>query len=343
MIKRERNEEKTNELLQGLKDKNVTIENIDKYLNEQGVSVDVHVGRHRNKVKINPALFGVDVEQNEELKSFFTDYMKPGALCFIPQIYEKKLATIESSLRTKKLEMAIGYYGKYMPIEVYYEYEEFVEMKKKEYFQLRDEVVSIWNNLMSSFEAKLDNSLEALSAISKEEIKETIMKKMPTKDKYYNSFYVETSLKAFPIMENIGLFDDRLEEKVREEVKKDSINAIYEIISQIMGEAFSCINKAYNYYNKNGHITNKYLISLQKLMHKMASKNILKNKLIDDIIYAIKELVKDENLEDIAQGLEVILAQIYSFAKDIEIESLIDLSECELDEEQLLSLYDLVR
>lgn len=241
---------KTEELLEGLKGESVSIENIDNYLQQQGVLVDVHVGRLRNKVDISPNMFGVDTEKSEELATFFNDYVKTGKMCFIPMKYEKKFQSIETSLRTKKKEMALGYENKYMPIETYKEYKEYVETKRKEYLYVRDEIMLLWDALMDTFKYTVDCSLDEMNSLNKATLKKEIFSKIPSKETYGNSFYVETSLKAFPVMNNLDLFDDSIEDEIRESIQKDSINSVYEILANILSDAFESVNKVLAYYNK---------------------------------------------------------------------------------------------
>lgn len=330
---------KTEELLEGLNGENVSVENIDNYLQQQGVLVDVHVGRLRNKVDISPNMFGVDTEKSEELANFFNDYVKTGKMCFIPMKYEKKFQSIETSLRTKKKEMALGYENKYMPIETYKEYKEYVEQKRKEYLYVRDEIMLLWDALMDTFRYTVDCSLTEMNALNASTLKKEIFSKIPSKETYGNSFYVETSLKAFPVMNNLDLFDESIEDEIRESIQRDSINSVYEILANILSDAFESVNKVLSYYNKNGTLTDKQLKVLRDLTPRIASKNILKNGLVNEIIHDLREVSGLDDYDDMAEMCEGVLARIYGFATEIEVDMYLDLSKSALSTEELSSIY----
>lgn len=335
-----RDTKKTEELLEGLKDENVSVENIDKFLQHKGVVVDVHAGRLRNTVDVNPKMYGVDVAQSEELTTFFKDYIKKGKMCFIPQSYEKQFQTIETSIRNKQRQLALGYGNKYMPIETYKEFKKYFEQKKKDYLFVRDDIATVWNSLMDTFRYTLDVALDEMNALDKTTLKKQILAKLPSKDEYINSIYLETSLKAFPVMTNIDLFDETIEDEIRDTIQKDSIKSVYEILSNILEDSFTSVNKVLVYYNKKGDLTEKQLKVLKDLRPRIASKNILKNGLVDEIIHDLKEINSLDDYDDIAEKCECVLARIYGFAKDIEVDMYLDLSNSVLSVDELSSIYE---
>lgn len=331
---------KTEELLEGLKEENVSVENIDKFLQHKGVVVEVHAGRLRNTVDVNPKMYGVNVDQSEELTAFFKDYVKKGKMCFIPQSYEKQFQTIETSIRNKQRQLALGYGNKYMPIETYKEFKEYFELKKKDYLFIKDDIGVVWDNLMDTFRYTLDVALDEMKALDKVLLKQQVLDKIPSRDEYLNSIYLETSLKAFPVMTNIDLFDETIEEEIRESIQKDSVKSVYEILSNILEDSFTSVNKVLTFYNKNGNLTEKQLKVLKDLKPRIASKNILKNGLVDEVIHDLKEINSLDDNDDIAEKCESVLARIYGFAKDIEVEMCLDLRNSALSTEELEVIYE---
>lgn len=332
-----RDEEKTKELLKGLQGEYVGIENLDQYLQQQGLLVDVHIGRIRNKIEISPEMFGLDLDKSEDLRNFFNDYAKAGKLCFIPMGYEKRLQSIESAIRIKKKDMAIGYENRYMPISIYKEYKEYIEEKKKEYFLTRDEVLSQWDILIEQFKRTLESSFDKMNSLNKEELKNSVFKKIPLKEDYERSFYVYTELKAFPVMQNLDFFESSISEEMKESIKKDSIESLYEIMQNILSDGFSVINKILLNYNKTGHLTDKNFKWIQQLKERLQAKNILKNPLIDKIVGQLKEISKLSDTDEKIESMENILANIYGFAKEVEIE--LNIKDSIFSEAELVSLY----
>ena len=339
-----RNEEKTKELLKGLAGDNVSIENIDMYLQQQGVVVDVHVGRLRTKTTLNPKALGIEVDKNEDLNNFFKDYIKKGKVCFIPEKYESKLQSIETSLRNQRKLMSIGLDGKYMPIEVYKNFKSYFLSKKKEYNEVMEEILLSWDLLMESFKMQLQSSLTLMSRSKDgsydESLFETIVSKIPTKAKYEASYYVDLTVKAFPVLTNLSLFDDTISDEIRESVRKESIDNIYEIMSTILSDLFENVNKVLLYYKDKDCITQKHINILKNLVPRIKSRNVLKNELIDKIVLSIEDILKLQDNDEIAERCEEVQAYIYGFAKEIEVESSLCLSNTAIEEDVLLEMYE---
>lgn len=330
------NTTQTEEILQGLQDDgvNVTVENVDEYLQKQGVLVKVHVGRLRNYVEVTPGLFGVDVSQSEELGSFFKNYIRNGKLNFIPNDYEKKLRSIESKVRKMKASMAIGYDNEYLPIDIYKDFSKYVKEARVEYFEVRDNILANWIQLIKIFEDSLQNSLEEMGALNKEVIHRSIMSRIPTQDKYADSFYLRTSLKAFPVMANVNLFDDDVAEEVRESLRQESVRSVYEIMGNVLNNAFQVVNRSLCTYEENHRVTKTTLNSIKNNSYQIKKKNLLKNAFVDEIANDMYTL-SGMSQSDFAESGEVLLAKIYGYAHEIGVTTEIDLKNSLLSEDEL--------
>lgn len=329
------NTKQTEEILQGLQDDgvNVTVENVDEYLQKQGVLVKVHVGRLRNYVEVIPGLFGVDISQSEELGSFFKNYIRNGRLNFIPSDYEKKLKSIEAKVRKMKASMAIGYDNEYLPIEIYKEFSRYVKEARVEYFEVRDSILANWVQLISIFKDSLQNSLEQMGALDKEVIQSSIMSRIPTQDKYAESFYLRTSLKAFPVMANVNLFDDEVAEEVRESLRQESVRSVYEIMGNLLNNAFQIINHGLHIFEE-GRLTKATLNSIKNNSYQIQRKNLFKNAFIDEIVNDMYTL-SGTSKSDFSEAGEILLAKIYGYAYEIGVTNEIDLKNSILSEEEL--------
>ena len=98
--------EKTNKLLKGLGG-DIEVENIDTYLQKQGVVVDISVGRLRIPISLDPAIYGVDINEDKDLNEFFTDHVRNSKLVFISKQNEKRLQSLETNVRQKLSTMAL--------------------------------------------------------------------------------------------------------------------------------------------------------------------------------------------------------------------------------------------
>ncbi|MFJ8528677.1 hypothetical protein [Bacillus sp. NPDC094106] len=326
----------TEEILQGLQEDgvNVTVENVDEYLQKQGVLVKVHVGRLRNYVEVTPGLFGVDVSQSEELDSFFKNYIRNGRLNFIPNDYEKKLRSIEAKVRKMKATLAIGYDNEYLPIDIYKDFSKYVKEARVEYFEVRDNILANWIQLIRIFEDSLQNSLEQMGALNKEAIQRSIMSRIPTQEKYEESFYLRTSLKAFPVIANVNLFDEEIAEEVRESIRQESVKGVYEIMGNVLNDAFQVVNRSLSIYEERNRLTQTSLNSIKNSSYRIKKKNLFKNAFVDEIADDLYTLSGTPQ-SDIAEVGEIILAKIYGYSYEIGIQNEINLKDSVLSEEEL--------
>ena len=331
-----RKNENAEKLLEGLED--VKILDIDKYFKKQGLLVDIHVGRLRNKVTLPPNAFGVDIKDDDSLEIFFDEYVKSGKVTYIPNSIEKKFQSIETNIRQKKKELSIGYDDRFMPIEVYKEFKIFLEEQKIKYFEVRDEVLTQWDILIRNFKELLDNSLGLMNALYKKELIETIYSKLPSKEQFGESCYIEPELMAFPTNENIELFDEDLSDEMRESIAKKSLNTVYEILNNMLSDAFKNVNLVMKYYVEKKDLTKKQLDVLKKLKNRLKTKNILKHPIINDIIDYLDNIEKMHNIDDIQEQCEEINVLIYGFANSIDISLNVDLKKSVLNEKELKDL-----
>lgn len=339
------NDKKTNELLENLKEGGqiVGLEDLAHYIRKQGLIVKEHIGRKRNYVEINPKVFGVDVnEKGDELKEFFKQHLQMGKLNFIPKEDEKKLVNIESSLRMQRRRACIGYDDSFMTLDSYEAFKKEFDEKKKEYFQVRDSILTRWDVLMNRFKEILWISLEQLNAIDKSSLFKTIMAKVPSKDDYKNSFYMELSLKAFPVTENLDMFRDDIKDQIQDGLNADTVGTLYEIIGNTLDDAFENVSKVLEGIGEHGKVANKTLGAVKKTAERIAQKNIFNNPKIDEIKTDILEMTRQgSDVDAIAEYGENILAEIYGYAHELGIDSCIkSLYKSPLSAEELEEVYE---
>lgn len=331
-------ENKVQEMLVGLEGENVQIENIDKYFQEQGVVVRVHVGRIRGNFELTPVTLGVNM-QSDEVKQFFKDHVKNGSMSFIPLSIEKSFQRVENRIRMALSRKAIGYDNRYMPIEVYKEYAEEVKKAKEEYFEIRDTVLTQWDKLKTNFKANLEIALSEMNPMDKERIERAILEKYPSKDAYANSFYMKTSLKAFPVMANISLLDEDLKEDVKESALEDNLSMVHEVLGICFNEAFQIANTIYKAFDRNRKLPNKTKGSLSNAIKSIKKKNLLKHPSIVELIDDLDTLYHTSETDEAIEISESILARSYGEAADLNLIGYIDTRDCELSQSDLEILY----
>lgn len=338
------NREETNELLKGLAGENidVSIENIDKFLQQQGVLVKIHIGRARNYIEVNPKIFGVDVDKSEELNEFFSQYIKNGTMTFIPNSDEKVLHNIEAKVRTKRDRMALGYDNEYMPLEIYKEFKTYVENAREEYLEVRDSILDRWNDLIARFKGVLRASLSDMNALNKEAVYDQIVNKLPTKDDYKNSFYMRIGLRAFPVAENLSLFDDEISNQIKETLIEDSIKSVQEILGNTLADCFTSVNAILISYDKSNKIAHKTMAGLKEGAKRIKQKNLFKNPFIEGIAKDMEAMSKLSSDDEVVEKAEIVVCKIYGYSQEINITSL-PLNKSAIDAEDMATIYNSIK
>jgi hypothetical protein len=341
------NEEKTKELIKTLMDEGsiVGIEDLGRYIKQQGLIVHEHIGRKRNYVETNPKMFGVDTANNgEELAELFKEHIQMGKISFLPSKYEKKLANLESSVRMARRRASIGYEDSFMTLEIYRGFKEEFDNRKKEYFDIRDEILGMWEGLMRRFSDILKISLVKLNNVDKDVLYAAIMQKLPSKKDYENSFRMWLTVKAFPVTENLDMFDESIQSQIRDGLNEDTITTLYDIIGNTLDDAFESVSKVLWAIQKNDKIANKTFGSIRKTADRIGQKNIFHNPKIEEIRLAILVICSNSNeVEVVAEQSEHLLSIIYGYAKELGIEdSIKTIKDSPLSAEELLAIYGIL-
>ncbi|TCJ98246.1 UNVERIFIED_ORG: hypothetical protein BDK47_11832 [Anoxybacillus amylolyticus] len=335
------NEEQTNELLSNLKKEGliVGLEDLAKYLRQKGLIVKEHVGRKRNYIELTPQLFGVDFHRSETLKQFFSEHLKMGKIQFIPDSDEKKLKSIESSLRMARKRASIGYDHSYMTIDAYNEFLLTFEEKKQKYFEARDLILAKWESLVSNFKKVLRSTLEELGALDREELFAMICAKLPTKEEYKESFYMTLTVKAFPVAENLEMFDEKIRREIEKGMQGEALRVMYEIVGNALNDAFLCISNMMKSVHEHGSIQNKTVSGLRTTAKRLAEKNLFHNDKIDSIRESMVQLSHEKNSDVLLSEGECLLAFIYGYAQELGVDRLLDIEQSPLSKQELAEMY----
>lgn len=334
------NREKAEKLIEGLRadGEDVTLENLDKFLQSAGVLVRVHVGRIRGNMELTPEVLGIDPTQSG-LSDFFNDYAKNGSMTFIPLQYEKELKKVESRLRMAKTRMSIGYDNSYMPLTTYQAFQKRLKEAQNEYNEIRDRILADWTNILARFEMTLNSALTSLNPTEREAIKNAIMKRIPDKTFYRESFYMRTSLKAFPVMENVALPTDELTEEVKQTAIEDNIRMVHEVLGGALNESFETVNTVYASFEKNRKVPPKTHGALKEAVKRVRERDMFKNSMVTHITDEMDKLSMNLMMEDVPEMCENLLSLIYGYAREINVGMYINLKDSMLDAETMETLY----
>lgn len=320
-------------------DVNVKVENIDKYIAQQGVVVRFSVGGGRNSYYISPKIYGVkEDELSDDSKQFMGEHIRDGRISFVPRAYEKKLRAIESKLKKKLREVAVGYEGSFVPLSSYPELKEYYEECQDEYFTLRDELVKNYPHMFRRFVEIAKKSIEDLNAYEAEEELVKIIAKIPNQQKFKESFKMDMAVSGFPTMENLDMFDVDIQEDIKKGSKKNSSNLVLETTISVINEGIASLSSVLRSgIKKDGRIHQRVLYGVNNGVKRMGEKNIFANPILDGIKNEMSYISKIE-ADSAIELAEKLIAKLYGYASELRIEDAIDLSKCPFTEDELIAI-----
>lgn len=322
---------------------NISVENINKYISQQGVVVRISIGGGNNSYRISPKIYGIKEDKLIEegnIKEFFDDHVRNGSIVFVPKHYKEKLNSIESKIRGKVRELSIGYNNSFIPISSYPEFIEYFENCREEFFEVRDELVEKYSFMCHRFINIARKSLEDLDAKDAREELEKIISKLPSKEKFSDSFRFDKEVSAFPIEENITLFDnEEIIEEIKKTTEKTSNNLIIDSTINIINEGMTSLSAVIKSAIDSGKIHQRSMYGLKNSIKKMGVKNIFANPKLDKIKSEMSEipLTDDDSAVELAEKL---LAELYNYSVELGIENEIDLEGCLLSRKRLMEIYE---
>ncbi|RKO61817.1 hypothetical protein [Caldibacillus debilis] len=329
------------QLLAGLEKEGVkvTVENIDRYLHQAGVIVKVHIGRIRGSIELSPKLLGL--KMTEGVKAFFDKHAKNGTLNFLDNETLAELERIENRVRMAKTRMSIGYDNSYMPIETYRQFAEYLETQRAAYFAKRDEILSRWENLKQDFMTQLNHVLRDLHSDPEdiEKIHQAVMKKYPSKEEFRDSFYMRASLRAFPVTQNIHLFDEDISEQVKESAIKENLKLVREAVGICLNDLFQAANKVHQSLDEKRKLEARTKGSVLKTIKTVRINNIMKHPTVEELTIKLEKLVATQDVDDGLEMAETIMSVAYGQAKELDLMEYMDLRESNIPEDDLEVLY----
>lgn len=317
----------------------VHVEDLNKILQQKGVIVKVHIGRMRGSIELSPKLMGI--KMTPSVSKFFRSYVQNGKLSFLDSQTLMELERIENRVRMMATRMSIGYDNTFMPIETYKEFKAYLEEQRGYYFQKRDEILSRWEELKINFQNTLIETLKDLHA-SKEEVQkifEGVMKRYPSKEAFRDSFYMKTSLRAFPIVENLTLFDEEISSEIKESAIKESLRLVREVIGVCLNDLFNAANQVHVALEQKSKLESRTKGSVKKTVSSVRRNNIFSHRKVEELASKLEELANTQDRYDGMELAEVIMAGSYGLAKELDLLEFVELKDTNVAEDDLEILY----
>ncbi|MBG9694156.1 hypothetical protein ABD91_25825 [Lysinibacillus sphaericus] len=283
------NEDKTNELVEEMRKKGyiASVQDLSVMIRNSGILVRETIGRKRSYIEVSPEMYGVDIKKKQEgTRKFFEDHVRKGRLSFIPSYFDRKLTNLEGKVRIARRRATIGYDEKFMTMESYNEFQKKFEDWKQEYYKIRDEIINNWDQIILDFRESLESSLSDLNSINHDVMIDKIMNKIADRENYYNSFYMNLVLEAFPIADNLAMFTPEIQNQMRKNVEKESIRAMYEMLQSNIDVIFVQTARIINTLDSGQDVHHRTINQMSIVANQVRKNNIIGN----DVIFALAEI-----------------------------------------------------
>lgn len=318
-----------NELIAKIVGGAVAVEsNINKYLQTQGVIVRVSVGGGRNSYYISPKIYGIVQDKlSEDSNEFLGQHVKDGRISLLPKEDEKRFRAIESRVKKKLRETAIGYGDSFVPMTSFPEFKEYFEKNRDEFFEIRDSIVARYDVMKHRFAEIARNTLKELGAVDGEKELEDILKRLPSKEGFAQSFRMDMMVTAFPTTENLDMFDEDIRKEILGGTKQDESNLILESVVATINEGFTVLSSVIRSVAESGKLHSRVILGVKNGVKRMGQKNIAGNEKMDSMRAEIESILTKDS-DDAAGACEFLISEIYKYAKEIGVDDRIDLQGC---------------
>lgn len=297
------------EMLQGFKGEGIDVATIGKHLYRNGVLVRLVIGRNRLKYEFDFKALGIDFSKTNS-SDFAKGHMEKGKISLLPLHLEKKLSSIEGSLRNRQKRMATGFDGQFMPLASYIEFREDFDATRKEYFALKDEIVDMWESLVLDYKDRLGTLLQDLNAIERENVHNSMINIIPQKEDYRNSFKMFMSVKTMPQVEE----ESGLHAEINEIIAQDIIGVVFETIAGCIDKSFVLANSAVKGY-REGEISIRTVGAIRKIPTTLRTRNVVANNpKIEEVAMLFEEAAASGDRDEMAGIAEIILAKTFVYA-----------------------------
>ena len=229
-ISMEDKEEQERYLLEmGEKPENIQTKAVSLDMAKMGVIKKVSIGRWRASSKLDYAILGIDVEEDEEIKGFFNEYVKSGSELLLPKRYVNALSSIESKARAYLKKNSLhSPWGQFVPWNINGEVNKDLEEFREEYFNTINEIVKYWDAIQAEMEAqyrlRANNAWREL--VNKHDVPpgefvariiNRVKNKIVSKEEFGNSCYFEIISEPVPIAPSLAKAEQAKVEAIERE------------------------------------------------------------------------------------------------------------------------------
>lgn len=313
---------------------------MNKKLRNDGFVVDVSFKRKGHYITISPKLLGADVDNNEELREFFTKHVKASKVAFLDDDRVRGVENISKSTHKDKRKRSLGQSGSLMTREMLNDFKEYLEGQKKKYFEERDKLVQDYDEMVAyhkqEFKEKLvKNTMASLSEQERDELVDKVFRRIPTKEEYYDSFNVTIKTTKVTLV-------DELDETEAEDALQDTIQQVNEILGKNLSIAFDSLNNLMDVYHKNGILNARNRSIFTTVTADLRKRNLFNDALVEEIIETMTGFKANQTSDDeVIEEAEVLVSKIYGYALEVGVADALNLTNASLTEDEMLDIFDI--
>ena len=297
---------------------------------------DIHIHRALGTTVLNKKMLGIKSD-NIGVDNFFKNYTKDGTIYLIPTNKGSVGARLNSLTTNIRQRMSASYFNKerkWMTVDSYLEFREFLLEKREDFFAIRAEIVVNWDIYYNRFIDDLRDAFKNIHVVEAESHIKKILDSMPTKDKFESSFSINFDVYLMPGCD-ITKIDNQ---SILDDLKAGETKRVMEYFNGVIGTAlnfaFQKIASAYESTGSNKKpgltaVPGKTLTALDKVPTELRNRKLLKDSgfLLEELAVLFEDITKTLYVESstiTAMDLLMDLASmIYGYSVELDMDELI--------------------
>lgn len=280
------------------------VQEIDGILRDEGYLVDVMFHKVGTTITISPQVLGVDIGDNEELANFFDQFVRNARISWLgkknPDIL--KAESIAKSVHNRKIRDSLD--GKhYIPKSKLTGFKDFLNQKKEEFYEVRDNLVDNYDLNVRSFHRKLENDFLTETVIDsgqRSEMVELIMDRVPSKQEVYESFKVEQDYMLFAMMTELSDESDKEAAIESANIRMNRING------NTLAVTFDKVNTVINAVIEKRH-NKRHVNIIKDAAEEITDRNVFSHSGLDELKVDLEAIGDSSDLSD----YEMVVGKIY--------------------------------
>lgn len=313
----------------------VDVRKLGEYIGNNVVGINVFVKYPKGRIQLPASLR--KMRENGILEhgdAFYNERVSKASVALIPSEFTRDLHCIETRVRRSKNTRCVA--GDYMPAQMFSSFKEEFDAAQKEFYAIRDKIISSWDECMSQYENGIKELLENISMdqAKKDQIATGLLNEAPTKEEYEKGFEMTLTVYVFPSKPNRPALAPEIIEPVVELWDASVAATVILSVEQLIGQGWERLNAAMKQFRRNGAICAKTIGTIVNYGRIIPDKNLFKNDLLTYLQKALPNFLNMTGEQQVNE-IERCIVKMYAYAKahniDLDMDGICAYSTDELD------------